>query len=888
MSRRLSKSWFPITVISLMTVRLLASHSPQVPLPFDAALPGAPADTVVYPTDGYKRGWSEEEKNLARQVADSISAGGDFGFGADDGDGWTGRPAALDTLVAPDTLALTDTFRFRYWAALRDSLSHVWVRDSLISAGDSLTCTVLDSLYAADSTVAAKEAFDLWYASLDKIERRKYDAEVKSKVKLAQMDSLKAVKDSIRAYKDSLLEATPRILESYVFRDSVRFERIFSWTRGRDFGDVALRDEDTSYNYRFYDDPFRRSDAGSVWLGLPGSPAVKYDITKRDHEDGVPFYDALSGWTYTPDNLPFYNTKTPYTELSYWGSLFSGSAHGSDNLHLLTSQNITPALNITLFYDRYGGEGYISNETTANKTTVANVNYTGKRYLMHAGVIHNKVARSESGGILDNSWIRDTTVDSREISVALASASSSTVKNSLFLDQQYRIPFTFIEKWRSRRSAADTLQAAVEKQSDADTSVPEETAQPDSTAASGPDDITTAFIGHSSEYSVYRRIYKDQITTTEGRDLYGGAFWLNPTTSADSLRVSRLDNKIYLRLQPWSDDAIVSKLDVGAGHKLMHYFSFEPSYLRSSGNNTLSSTYLYAGVQGRFKKYMQWSALGHYTLLGDEAGDFDLTAQGSVNLYPFRKARNSPLSLGVHFKTSLEEPDYYSKHLVTNHYCWDNEFSKISTSELGASLNIPRWKLSADVNYSLLSGNLYYGTDALVAQNGDAMSVLGASLRKDFAWKALHLDNRVLLQWSSNEDVMPLPKLAVNSRAYVQMLIARVLSMQVGVDALYNTEWYAQAWNPALGVFYNQRAEKYGNAPVFDAFINMQWKRASIFVKLENAGMGWPKDSADYFTAHHFIRTQRAVKFGIFWPFYTLPERGNGASSRSLADTQKQ
>ena len=53
--------------------------------------------------------------------------------------------------------------------------------------------------------------------------------------------------------------------------------------------------------------------------------------------------------------------------------------------------------------------------------------------------------------------------------------------------------------------------------------------------------------------------------------------------------------------------------------------------------------------------------------------------------------------------------------------------------------------------------------------------------------------------------------------------------------------------------------------------MNMQWKRACIFVKLENAGMGWPMDKADYFSANNYIRTQRCIKFGIYWPFYKQP-----------------
>lgn len=103
--------------------------------------------------------------------------------------------------------------------------------------------------------------------------------------------------------------------------------------------------------------------------------------------------------------------------------------------------------------------------------------------------------------------------------------------------------------------------------------------------------------------------------------------------------------------------------------------------------------------------------------------------------------------------------------------------------------------------------------------------------------------------------------------------------MQIGANGLYNTAWNSPAWNPALGVFHNQTENKYTNGPYFDAFVNMQWKRATIFVKLENAGQGWPMKKNDYFSADRYIVTQRMVKLGVFWPFYTQPGKDLPANS---------
>ena len=45
--------------------------------------------------------------------------------------------------------------------------------------------------------------------------------------------------------------------------------------------------------------------------------------------------------------------------------------------------------------------------------------------------------------------------------------------------------------------------------------------------------------------------------------------------------------------------------------------------------------------------------------------------------------------------------------------------------------------------------------------------------------------------------------------------------------------------------------------------------------------MGWPDKLVDYFGAHHYIRPQRALKFGIFWPFYIQPHKNSSVGDSS-------
>jgi len=831
------------------------------------------------------------------------------------------RIPVLDTLRIPDSLEFRDPFKYKYFKEIRDSATRFRTIDSLKACGDTIELLKLDSLYLKDSADIARWKHEVWYNSLTKKEKKNYLYEQKMAVKQRQSDSILNVKDSLHAYKDSVAKATPRILNTYVIPDSLKYKRLLMWTHDREFNNLHFEEQDTSFNYHFNDYPFYKKDVGATYLGPVGSPTETFNYFKRDEEENVIFYSPYKMYSYSPSTLPMYNTKTPYTELAYWGTLFAISEKEESEVKILTSQNIRPELNLTLEYQRFGSNGMLLNEETDDRSCFVAGNYTGKRYLAHGGYIYHKVSKNENGGAIDQdengfNWVKDTLIDSRELKVRLSDAANLMKKHTFFYDQSYRIPMTFIRKLtdskpsKAERLRADSIKTVCDSLLAAGDSATYEkfisieqlradSLQAikdslgfiaDSLEAAG--QITSTFIGTSTEWSTFRKTYTDAISENDktGRAFYNDKFYLNPTKSNDSLRVMRFDNKLYIRLQPWTADAIVSKIDAGLGNKLVNYFSFNAkSYLGAPSNTVWNSTYVYAGVQGQFKKYFNWNANGQYTFIGPESNDFYIKGNLKFNFYPFRKDKGSPISLIVGADVSLKEPDYYQQHLYFNHFKWDNDFGKISRTALKGTLDIPRWQLKAEFGYALLANNIYYDTLGIVRQNTRPMSVLTAALEKNFKAGHFHFDNRILGQLSSNESVMPLPNLALNLRYYFQFVVQRdatktnnVMVMQIGANILYNTRWHAPSYNPELGVFYNQNEALYGNCPYVDTFVNIQWKRACIFVKYLNANMGWPANFSDYFSAHHYIKPQRAFKVGIFWPFYVQSSR----SSNSLEGHQ--
>ena len=171
------------------------------------------------------------------------------------------------------------------------------------------------------------------------------------------------------------------------------------------------------------------------------------------------------------------------------------------------------------------------------------------------------------------------------------------------------------------------------------------------------------------------------------------------------------------------------------------------------------------------------------------------------------------------------------------------------------------------MGYAIITDMLYYDETATICQATSPMHVLSAYLTEDIKLGPLHLDHRVLYQTTSDATVLPLPKLTLNLRYYIQFPVVRnVMTMQIGANGIMYTKYHLQAYEPDLGVFYNQNIQEWGNNPYVDAFVNIQWKNACLFAKYCN--VLHPFTKGDYFSAFNYIRPTDLFKFGLYWPFY--------------------
>ena len=895
-----------------------------------------------------------------------------------------------DSLAGPDTLVIPDSLSVLDSSVVSDSLL---LTDSL-AAADSLTesdSTAADSVRVLTKRELKRMAKD----SVRKVKDAYKDSVAMVKQHMA--DSIHHIKDSIRSVKDSIRWSKPRVLETIFLPDSLYYDRIISWTTGTRVNEYRYADMDTTFNDWYTEYPFYKEDIDAVYLGTVGSAVQNVNFFKRREFDIFKAYAPYITYSHTPENMPFFNTKSPYTELAYWGTIFAFKDKEETNVRFMHTQNITPEWNLAVLFQGWKAAGILEKEATANNSLEITTNYLGKRYVMNAGFIHHNINREENGGIQDSYMVRDTTVDAKTIAVNLQNARNKLSRNTFFINHSYDIllesDLTRMRKVMDKDSvftatvdslikvrkeayerSVDAAVAAVKAKAEAEaraadslaaladstaamqmdslgtaldsagmsldsagvridsagsvldtvvtadsllsapgtdslSSVSKYASPEDSIAAVRADSIATAVadsllrasimdtlrpptedeiiasladsllfgqagnsprltVGHIGEVSRFYRFYTDEITDEVGRNFYNNMFYINPTSSADSMRMFTVENKLFFKLQPWKRDAIVSEVSGGVGYQWNSIYAFRPDmFLTGNSNINQHNMYLYAGASGEYKKYLNWGATAQYSFLGYYQNDFNVDAHVGVSFYPF-KDKSEPITLNGRFSTSLKEPDWFSQHYYSNHYVWDNDFGKTSTTKVEASLDIPKWDMEAYFGYALVNNYLYNDTLGIARQNTGLINVMSAYLRKDFKIWWFHLDNQILFQYSSDESTLPLPMFTFHLRYYIEMeAVKNVLTVQLGADARMNTPYYVPAYNPALGTFQLQTREQVGYNPYIDIFLNLQWKRVNIFLKVINVGEGWPT-GASSFSAYHYVRPSLGFKFGIHWPFY--------------------
>lgn len=646
---------------------------------------------------------------------------------------------------------------------------------------------------------------------------------------------------------DSTKKKKPRKpLESYFFSDSIRALRNFQWHIDRDYNKVEVEPIDTTLTLWRLDYPHYHKRLGNNSVGGLGQASTEVNYFERTKDREFTFAQPYDAYAYDMSNAPFYNMKHPYIWMTY---LESGQKrYREEHFEITLSQNINPSTSVGVNYRARGARGKYDVSRIKNQNFSGTVAHTGRRYSVHAGYIHNHIEQQESGGVVGEWAVTDTTFDMPSgipMRLAGAEAKNKYRNNAFFIKQSIGIPLV-------RMTERDFSMA----------------------------DLPAVYVGHTFEYNEWSKVYTDKFSTFYNErasrnpdgsysgktDTYYKDWFLNPEATRDSTYERIITNRLFVQAQPWDRNGVVGTIDGGVGLDLHTYSQFAmKDYLTGKdGRVKKTSWFAYAGIDGKIRRWVDWGANFKIYPSGYRGGDYSIGAHASFTAYIKKK----PFTLSGEFSEGSTTPGYWVNNWSSNHYRWSNDFKKEGETRFNIAFTVPDYGIELGFWQSILRNKVYYGSDCMPKQYDGALSVTSIYAQKNFKIKGLHLDHRVLVQLTSNRYVVPVPLVSAFLSYYYEFWVKRdVLRVQVGIDGRFNTAYYAQGYNPALSVFYNQNEVEVGNYPYLDAFVSAKWKRMRILIKYQHLNYNL-FGNREYFAVAKYPLNPGMLKIGISWAFY--------------------
>ena len=626
--------------------------------------------------------------------------------------------------------------------------------------------------------------------------------------------------------------------------DSLKTKKILKqWNLSPDFSGEVNNPIDTVFSLF---NRFRIADKYSPVNATPGNyglPFYQINFFDRITDPDKYLYSTYYPFMHVPEKALFMNTQVPFTELLW---TFAGKKETAEQtFRVRHSQNVNRFLNFGLIYDIIFDLGQYSYQRAEDKTFTFYTSYTGSKYKLYAAVGINNLLALENGGITNKSELGNS--NTRDIPVNLGglnNAKSSLKNRNLLLVQRYTFGNNKVVK-------ADTIPHK-------------------STGLFG---LNGAF-SHILQIDNSRRSYNDAYPLSGFYD----TIYKNSEFTYDSL--SSLSIKNTVRFDFTTDEKRKFRLGGGFGfrNEIFRYLQLfsqaiptqtittEDPAEWSQSNNALIGR-LFNSIGEKFN----WYATGELFLSGYKSGDLNLNGEVSKS-FDMKKGRASWLITGGIIN---RQPSFWLTHWRSNNFEWNDNMKKEFRTDLGSAIIYPGRNTDIKFNYSIIKNYTDFDTLALPAQYSGGISVAALSVRKGLsAWK-FHLDTDLILQKSTNKEILDLPLASIRSTGYFEHLFrfkktGGKLNTQIGVDVTYHTLYHPYSYMPATGRFYRQDQANAGNYPFVNVFLNFKLQRTRFFLMFDhiNYGMMGEQIANNYDMIPIYPMNTRMFRLGIAWTFY--------------------
>lgn len=608
---------------------------------------------------------------------------------------------------------------------------------------------------------------------------------------------------------------------------------------------VALMDTD---KYNFAKSTLAEGQSIAMgYLANIGSPGQSRVFSERKESRDFIFADAYDQYITTPNNACFYDTKVPYTNLLY--TTAGGMTNKEERFKGVMTFNFGPSTNVGGDFDYIYSRGHYNN----NGNKLLSYRFFGSHktphYEIRAYLSNFNFINYENGGLANDSTIthpddyfstgkRQT--DTKAYEVRLPDEVWNRVRGKqYFLTHRYNLGF-----WK------------------------------DSTF------VPVSSIIHTFQYEDNRRrfISKNQsqldlcyLNDNGTSRIFGLDSITNDVTSAWSMK-----NTFALSLregfQEWAKFGLTAfitfdkrKFRLPAQIAGLSYESEgrglypSPTSLKFPVVQEYDefSTYIGAELSKRLGSLLTYDARGELCVVGDDIGEF----RASGNLQTNFKLFNKDAIIRAEGYIWNVTPAFYLRHFHSRYFWWDNNLHNIQQFYAGGKINLESTKTQVSAGVVSIQNYVYFNKKGFVEQDNGNIQVVSARLKQDLHFGALGWENEAIFQLPSNKDIIPLPRLSLNSNLYLAFKAAKVLTVQIGADCYLYSSYYAPYYEPATQQFQLQNEVMIGNYPLVNAYVNFHLKQARFFIMAYNLSSKFA--NPNYFSFAHYPLNPMVLKMGV-------------------------
>ena len=635
------------------------------------------------------------------------------------------------------------------------------------------------------------------------------------------------------------------------------------------------------------------------YLANISSPRLNRLYFNRDNtSDEFLFLQPFSFFRGSLQDFRYTNTKSPITNLAYHSC--GNRQTGEDRVRAYFATNINKLAGLGLKIDYSYGVGYYYAQPSSMFGSTFYGYYRGDRYNLHAYIGINHMKMGENGGIEDDRYIEDPlslgqSYSPGNIPTVLDQTWNRNHEQHYYLTHRYNLGFTRILEVPD--SLKPTPPSSAELLADLPDSV-QTVLREDSLARRIAVDsllqvwndqqlvpkefIPVTSIIHTFDVSNLKHEYLSHYTT---KGYYTNLYYGDGNKMEDMTRAFSVRNTFGVALREGFNKWAAMGITLFGTHKLRTY------QLMNGDGGTTRYTENDVSVGGELARTQgsrfHFNTSAEVWLIGEHLGDLNVDGKSDLSL---RLGKRDSLLADVHVGFMHRMPSFFFRHYHSQVAWWDyNDLSREVRLKVDGTLRLKKFGTKLQIGFENVSNYTYFGMQNTLREgrNPDSMlptdfshavnvmqagsvQVFGATLAQDLNWKAIHWDNQVSYQTSSNQDALPLPKLNIYTNLYLlfRIGIAKVLRVQIGADMRYFTSYYAPDYSPAIQQFAVQDANyermKIGNYPIIGAYANLHLKHCRIYVSARHVNAG----SGHSFLVPHYPINPMTIHFGLSWNFF--------------------